>query len=687
VIDRATGAWPLALAAAALAAWPAAARAGEPLALGDPARPLLVDARLVVDARPAAPDRASRLPGPRPPVEWRTSGSALLLETRGDGWQALLRVTRDRRGALIEAEIRYSAPVVVGRESIQLVLPGRARALARDLRVAPLIRPLRVDRGTPVWIATEPTGGHPGAALVAEEGIPAARFIPHRGAPAAGASAAAHAGALGGPGAATSTGRAWAARGGATRVELVLDDPEVHPFAPYAACRAVYLPHLPGEPPPLRPAPELERRVRHDRVARAAGDVVRARARLYLVEPGQEFLPLIVERWADGARAAVVFTDHADRTDPDALRAVLYGASDLAAEAAPRGGFFGHGVRITKTFFLRPGVGSLEEDADARRLAGQIVAHGSEVGSHSITPQRDPRAVVAASIGAFSPWGAVTWIDHQPDTNCEAITSRGWRDEPTWGIHDLLAGAGFRWVWSATDVPERVVGVQNVFSPERAAARPPIYPLPSDPRLWAFDSSWFYGPIGRMADALSDAELDRLQRERGLFVAHTYLSASPRTTRRRDLIGRDAVVPRAEGGFAIDPGFDQALSRLGERIARGALASLTLRECAERLRQLDRVSVRYRPDGAAVVSNAGTSAIHGLTVAIPAEVDADVDGGARRGSRNEPGRTMLWFNLPAGASVVIAARAVPSSPWGRRADETRPIRLGAGRPVETGRAP
>ena len=44
----------------------------------------------------------------------------------------------------------------------------------------------------------------------------------------------------------------------------------------------------------------------------------------------------------------MVFTDHADRTDPDALRAVLYGASDLDAERAPRGGFFRHGIKITK---------------------------------------------------------------------------------------------------------------------------------------------------------------------------------------------------------------------------------------------------------------------------------------------------------------------------------------------------
>ena len=243
---------------------------------------------------------------------------------------------------------------------------------------------------------------------------------------------------------------------------------------------------------------------------------------------------------------------------------------------------------------------------------------------------------------------------------------------------------------SASDVPLHTVRVRNVFDPERAAAAlPPIYPLPSDPRLWVFESSWFYGPIARMAAAFSDADLDQLEDERGLFVAHTYLSASPRTTRRRDLIGRDAVVPRLEGGFALDPGLEVALARLGERAARGTIASLTLRESSDRLRQLGAVVLRYREDGSVLVSNVGSTVIEGLTLAIPAAVDPVVEGAPIGGIRSEAERTTLWLDLAGGATVVVTARA-PAVPGGWPAQpgahQETAVPLGAGAPARPGGA-
>ena len=66
---------------------------------------------------------------------------------------------------------------------------------------------------------------------------------------------------------------------------------------------------------------------------RRPGDELTARATLHPLAPGREVLPVLAERWEAGARGAVVFTDHADRTDPAALRAVLYGDSRLVCRA------------------------------------------------------------------------------------------------------------------------------------------------------------------------------------------------------------------------------------------------------------------------------------------------------------------------------------------------------------------
>jgi hypothetical protein len=587
--------------------------------------PVAVEAELAVAARPRTPVGHAVVVH-RP---WRRDGAAFVEESSGPGYTATLRAEPGPDGIALEAVIRYLAPVVVDREAIELRLPGRGSALGRDLAVARLDRPLRVDRGTPIWVAAGGSARAPGAAIIGGAGVHAARYAP---------------------------------LAGQVAVELILDDAGSHPFSAFVRCRTRYLPHEAGMPVPRRPPPELERRARHARTMLPAGSVVRARATLVPLPAGGGFLPVIPERWAAGARAAVVFTDHADRTDPLALRAVLFGVSDADDPAYRKGGFFGHHLKLTKTFFASPGVGSLA-DPEARALADEIAAAGSEVGAHSITPQRDPRPIVARFLARFARWHPATWIDHQPDTNCEAITSHGWRDDPRFGIHDLLAGAGFGWVWGATDV-SRFARVRNLFEPERrTAALPPIYPLPADPRLWVFTSTWFYGKAERLAQALGDAALDQLERERGLFVAHTYLSASPRTTlRRRDLVKRDVVIPRAGGGFAIQPQFEQALARLGRRVAAGSLASMTMAETGDRLRALESLAVSYRADGSAAVRNNGSRPLAGLTVAVPAEVAMSARGARLLGHREEPGRTTAWFDLPAGHEVVLTATASGGEP-------------------------
>ncbi len=394
------------------------------------------------------------------------------------------------------------------------------------------------------------------------------------------------------------------------------------------------------------------------RAERRAGERVTGRAVLYGIEPAREPLPLFAERWPSGARAAVVFTDHADRTDPEALRALLHGDSRPLCRADGRRGFLGHGVRLTKSLFLHARRGGLE-DPETRALAEELLAAGSEVASHSVTGERDDREAVRAALPALSLFRVVTWIDHQPYTNCEAISSEGWRDGGTFGIRDLLALAGFRWIWEAGDVagfaPEpRLV---NLFAVgDRGAADPPIYPLPLDRRLWVFASSLFYGTAAAMGGAVGEEPLARLEAERGLFVGHTYLSASARTTTRPEHLARLVVRDRPGGGLEIDPAFDAALGRIAAHARAGALATMTLADAADRLRRLGDVEVRYLAGGAAAVENRGAADLAGLTLAVPAGgVELAVEGVRAEGTGAEPGRSRVWFDLPAGGRAVVRA--------------------------------
>ena len=558
---------------------------------------------------------------PPPPLRWRAEGG-VLVASGGDARRevALRLVPGDDASLSLEVSMRYREAVEVEREAVRLRLGGPARAVGRDLSFERVDRPLRVDRGTPVVVAGSQV------MVAGGPGIAAARYAP-----------------------------AGTRERPEVAVDLVLDDAASHPFAVYQRC----LDEIPGlsDASTAVSFSELEQKRSLARMVRRPGESVAARATLYPLLAGREALPLVVERWPSGARGAVVITDHADRTDPVALQALLHGDSRLVCRPGGPRGLLGHGIKITKSFFLHARRGSLDEP-ETRRLAEEILAAGSEVASHSPTGRADDREAVRAALPALAALGVVTWIDHEPYTNCEAFSSEGWQEGGRYGIRDLLAAAGFRWIWEAGDrggfgVPR----LENLFTVgDPGVADPPIYPLPVDARLWVFQSTMFQGGPGALAAALSDAALDRLERERGLFVAHTYLSASPRTTSRPELLSRLVVRELPDGALELDPLVDQALGRIEARVRAGTLASMTLVEAAERLRDLGEVEVRYLDDGAAEVDNHGALPIPGFTVAVPAGgMELTADGARVDGSASEPDRTRIWFDLPAGGRVVVRA--------------------------------
>jgi hypothetical protein len=566
-----------------------------------------------------------------------TDTPALAWSTRANGahvgtattreWAAEVSVAPGPDGGdELTVTVRWRAPASLVHLAAELSWPGRARVVGRDLALQPLHGAVRVGRGTPVLADA-------GAIVLAGgRGLVGARFVPGR------------------------------ARGRETvRATLLLDDAADRPFETYRTCLEGIGTGDPRTPLSFGP---LEHRDPMLGAVRRAGDVDAARASLWRLAPGGTFRPVIVERWPRGARAAVVFTDHADRTDPDALRAVLWGSADPEADGRPGSGFLGRGVKITKSFFVHVGRGGLD-DPEIAPLARDLERAGSEVALHSITGWRDDRAAVKAGLAAAAVWRPVTWIDHEPYTNCEAISNQGWRDTGTYGIRDLLVAAGIRWVWAAGDVGRGGTRVVDVFDDaDPGGAHPAVSPLPVDSRLWLFASSMFYDGPAALAAALSDAALSALERERGLFVAHTYLAASPYKTHVPDHLARLAVRPGPAGRLVLDPEIDRALGRIAARVRAGTLASLTWAEAGDRLVALGEVVVVYRPDGGAEVRNEGDAAVDGLTLAVPEEGLEVTADGVPLPHADEPGLTRVWLDLAPGARAVLrASRDLAPAPF------------------------
>ena len=593
-----------------------AAAAPAPLSVPLGGRPLPLD--LALELRTASG-------GGDLPLAWRSDADGTLA---ADGSTPDAEATVELRpepggGRAVAVRLRWRRPAGLVRAALRVSWQGAGpSAVGRDLRPAPLAAPLRLGRGTPLlaWAGAALLSGGPGLA--------GARLEPLAGGAGPGLSAT-----------------------------LFLDDAAERPFAVYPRCLPA-LPHL--EAGNGHAYAELERKRSLLEAPRAAGDEDRLEVRLQPLGPpasaagGLEAAgPLVLLRWPAGARAAVVLTDHADRTEPDALRAVLWGHSDLRAEGGRGAGLLGRGLAITRSFFVSPGPGSLEDPATAA-LADGLVAAGSEVALHSITGRLDSREAVRDGLAAAAAWAPATWIDHEPYVNCEALSAEGAEPGGPFRISDLLADQGVRWGWAAGDV----AGFGKVEVADLFRAAPPgspcpvIYPLPADPRVWVFQSSFFYAPPDRLAAALSDEALDRLEAGQGLFVGHTYLGAGPAGTHGAHA-ARLAVHAVAGGALAVDPALDAAFARLAARAADGRLASLTWDAAGNRLRALGEVELRHLEDGSVEVANLGDADLPGLTLAVPAAGLAwTVDGLPAAGDAD--GRR-LWFDLPAGARRRVKA--------------------------------
>jgi hypothetical protein len=598
------------------------AAAPVPLQLGQVELPISIalDVRAAPQDEPGA---ARREAGPPPravdgalPLAWHTEpDGALVGRAVTDLLLAEVSLAPAPGGARrIEVALRWRRSAGLERAALELAWAGAwPAALGRDLALRPLAAAQRTGRGTPLLAMAGP------ALLVGGPGLAAAVLRPAR-------------------------------HGTGLEATLLLDDAAERPFATYRECLDA-LPALDGQPG--RAWADLERKRRWPEAPRRAGEEDHLRATLYPRAAGDAGA-LVPQRWAQGARAAVVFTDHADRTDAGALRAVLYGHSDPRAEGGRGAGLLGRGLAITRSFFVTGGPGTLDDPATAR-LADQLVGAGSEVALHSVSDGRDDREAVRAGLAAAAPWEPTAWIDHEPYVNCEALSAQGAGTEGRYGVRDLLVEAGIRWGWAAGDVAgfRRVEATDLFEAAPPGAPSPVIYPLPGEPRLWIWQSAFFYAPPAELAAALSDEALDRLEAGEGLFVGHTYLGAGPALTRGKRATSRLVVRAAPDGGLAIDPDLDAALARLATRAAAGRLASLTWSEAGDRLQALGEVEVRYREDGSAEVVNHGRRAVPGLTLATPVPgLDWWVDDGPAAG---DAGASRIWFDLPAGQGRVVRA--------------------------------
>ena len=359
-----------------------------------------------------------------------------------------------------------------------------------------------------------------------------------------------------------------------------LDHAKNHPHSIYQECFETYARH--------------HVRTSRARRRRRRGDVARY-ALTFAV--GDVRMP-VLERWPDGRKAALAIVDHADQTTTKTLRAVLYGASDAGPNSGR--GALGHGVAYTQTVFdTRAQLGRPR----FAKLLRALTEAGGEVAPHSVTPRRDrPRRIIAALARPFRPFSPITWVDHQPDTNCEAINNQGGDVESAHFLVPTLLDAGLRYFWEAPDF--RGWRGLNLFRPHRVHLRvAPIYPGASlttkDGRTpWLFRSAWMYLPRKKVLPRFAPARLDALEAAQGLHIAHTYFGKleSPGDDGGAPTDDKAVLERTPDGRVRLRDEVDAIFARLGNRHEAGTLWVTPVGPLGDWLRGYDQMRLVVRGD-------------------------------------------------------------------------------------------
>lgn len=425
-------------------------------------------------------------------------------------------------------------------------------------------------------------------------------------------------------------------RGKEAKVTLELDHRAHHPFKIYDGC-----PDPKGLPTRWM-----------DETPRVAGEQVTYRL---LFWPEKSLEHLRPERYPEGYASAIAFTDHADQGTAARTRAFAYGAED--AGPGSKKGWVGRGLSYTKSVFAveSKGYAPQLDDPAFEELYREMIADGVEPGLHSVTGVTDSRALDAREIPAFGKrYPGAAWIDHGPERNCEAITNHGWdATSEEYFLIDLLLRAGIEVWWAVLDIPVKGSRLDMLAeSPEKRRAV--IWPQErlrvgaSVPLLFA--SAWFFQARSTFLRRFSEKNLQRLAKDRGLLLAHTYLdvwATSEKFAKRTLLERRDGKIKlrdEADEVFANIETFQQKHLVLTEGVAR----------LAPHLHDALRLRITPSPteDNTYLITHTRGRPLEGVTFLVPSAAASEIrlDDKAienRRASIDGEG-VWVWFDLAPG---------------------------------------
>jgi hypothetical protein len=257
----------------------------------------------------------------------------------------------------------------------------------------------------------------------------------------------------------------------------------------------------------------------------------------------------------------------------------------------------------------------------------KAVGSDIEIGPHSVTGLEDTADATRLAMEAMErhqPAGMPrVWIDHQPSTNCEALSNEGAgareRSRPRFNVLGLLRELGYTAAWAGFDQRSPRDGI-DLFDPGRPGTYRPV--LYSHTRiddhenpLMLFSSLWRAVAYERFLEHYTDNRLEILSKQRGLHIAHTYLDTHVPGSKG---LGKWTLLERdSDGAYRLKEGADGLFARLAARQDRKEIWVAGIGAIARHMAAMGQIRIRYLSDGGFSLTNEGDGPVISASFLLP----------------------------------------------------------------------
>lgn len=357
-----------------------------------------------------------------------------------------------------------------------------------------------------------------------------------------------------------------------------------------------------------------------------------------------------------GYLGALIFTEHADYTDHDSLRTVIYGTNDTMNSTYGKKGFIGHNLTATWSVFAVSSYGGEGLDSpELKNITDDMSKHGFEITPHSLSAIVNENTPDRKMVETYLPWyvknySCRDWIDHGLASGARnsQLKSLGWDPNSPYYIMDLFQNNSILYAWAFIDAkPDDAKGLStsknsSVGLPGDIVWQNTNLALPNGTSLYQWKTCATGKGLG--LTYYTNSTVDHMLSTYGVSIWHDYWPDNSSAL--------NYYYVRSQPSYTINETFDSFLSNISAQKQAGKLWNPTASQYIDYWIAASNVEVRCTGFNTYTVVNHNSDTVNGFSMRVQGAYTPKLDGMKLSTTKPNGKDTIFWMDLPAGTHTI-----------------------------------